>query len=187
MRKPQKQERQMTELEATILAIIGQAGPMTAYDIRKVFADSLTPAWSSSPGAVYPAVRRLKQAGLVDESKPSGSRGRKRINTTAKGRKVLTEWLGTLPPQSAGPTPDPIRTRMYFLGSLTAEQRTLLLSGAIRDTEAALVAARESLHERSRSGRDKLQIWVAEGVLFQLDARLQWLRQLAERVQPEEE
>jgi len=50
------------------LAILGLlAGrPMSGYDLRKVFRTTAMTAFSDSPGAVYPALRRLAQGGLIE-------------------------------------------------------------------------------------------------------------------------
>ena len=51
-------------LALAILGLVSQ-NPMTGYDLRKVF--TTTPMWhmSSSPGAVYPALQRLEEAGWI--------------------------------------------------------------------------------------------------------------------------
>ena len=171
----------MTELGFTILAIIGQQGPLSAYDIRKVFAHSLTPAWSSSPGAVYPSVQRLRAAGLVTQTRPKGARSRQQLTITPRGRKALARWLTELDPELAAPTPDPIRTRLYFLGMLDREQRRQLISDAKRCTQAAIATAEKRLKQRAAEGVDKLQLLAAEGVLYELKARGRWLRSVAGR------
>jgi len=50
------------------LAILGLlAGrPMSGYDLRKVFRTTAMTAFSASPGAIYPALRRLEQDGLIE-------------------------------------------------------------------------------------------------------------------------
>jgi DNA-binding PadR family transcriptional regulator len=172
----------MTELGFTILAIIGQQGPLSAYDIRKVFAHSLTPAWSSSPGAVYPSVQRLKAAGLVTQTRPKGARSRQQLTITSRGRIALLRWLTELNPEIAAPTPDPIRTRLYFLGMLSATQREQLIAEATRCTRAAIATAEQRLRERAEEGVDELQLFAAEGVLSELKARRRWLQGVAERI-----
>jgi DNA-binding PadR family transcriptional regulator len=172
----------MTELDATILAIISHQGPLSAYDIRKVFAQSLTPAWSSSPGAVYPSVRRLAAVGLVTQTDPHGARSRQHLTITQRGRKALAAWLTNLDPEIAAPTPDPIRTRLYFLELLGPGQRRQLIADAIQHTSAAIANAQERLKKRAQEGVDKLQLFAAEGVLYELKARRRWLESVATRI-----
>ena len=81
-------------LTLAILGLISQR-PMTGYDLRKVF--TTTPMWhfSSSPGAIYPALQRLENSGLIkgivegqDTLRP------KRVYTlTEDGRQVLEQSL----------------------------------------------------------------------------------------------
>ena len=69
--------------------------PSSGYDLRKTF--SLTPLvkFSDSPGAIYPALRRLEEAGLVRGRIEDGSglRRRKMFRTTAAGIAELKKWL----------------------------------------------------------------------------------------------
>ena len=172
----------MTELDCTILAIIGQQGPLSAYDIRKVFAQSLTPAWSSSPGAIYPSVRRLAAKGLVAQTDPHGARSRQHLTITQQGRKTLNVWLTRLDPEIAAPTPDPIRTRLYFLELLDPAQRRKLIGEAIQHTSAAIATAQQRLKERAKQGIDKLQLCAGEGVVYELKARQRWLQSVVTRL-----
>jgi DNA-binding PadR family transcriptional regulator len=72
----------MTELKFTILAIVARDGPLSAYDIRKIFARSLTSTWSSSTGSIYPSIRRLQNIGHLASSSPKDGRARKALSVT---------------------------------------------------------------------------------------------------------
>ena len=39
--------------------------PSSGYDLRKVFSSTSMKTYSDSPGAIYPALRRLEHRGLV--------------------------------------------------------------------------------------------------------------------------
>jgi DNA-binding PadR family transcriptional regulator len=168
----------MTELDFTILAIIGRDQPLSAYDVRKVFARSLTPTWSSSTGSIYPSIRRLELAGLAAASPAEGSRSRKLLRITAAGKKAIGEWLTEISPATAGPTPDPVRTRAYFLVSMTPRDRAAFIGNAVRSTEAALAQAGAIRQGRLGGPGDFAQRLASEGVLYELRARLDWLRWL---------
>jgi DNA-binding PadR family transcriptional regulator len=56
--------------------------PMSGYDIRKAFASTSLKHFSSSPGAIYPALRRLEAAGLIE--------GKIERQNTLRPRKVYT-------------------------------------------------------------------------------------------------
>jgi DNA-binding PadR family transcriptional regulator len=69
--------------------------PSSGYDLRKTF--SLTPlvTFSDSPGAIYPALRRLEEARLIRGTIEDGSglRRRKIFRVTAAGIAELRKWL----------------------------------------------------------------------------------------------
>src|SRR5262245_46427278 len=62
----------LSDLELALLGFIREE-PRSGYVLRKAIADF--PQISDSPGAIYPALRRLKTAGLIDCS--GGTTGRK--------------------------------------------------------------------------------------------------------------
>lgn len=166
----------MTELDSTILAIIARDGPFSAYDVRKVFARSLTSTWSSSTGSIYPSIRRLQEAGYVTAGSAKGARARKSLRVTAAGRAAVDAWLRGINAGIAGPTPNPIRTRMYFVGIVDAAERLAVVQQAIESARLALAAAERARVERVAAGAgDALQHLASEGVLFELRARLEWL------------
>jgi DNA-binding PadR family transcriptional regulator len=55
----------LTELEGSVLGMIGVKGPCTPYALRREFLDSPSQYWSASSGAVYPLVLRLEERGLI--------------------------------------------------------------------------------------------------------------------------
>lgn len=170
----------LTELDSCILAVIWRGGPTSAYGVRAHFAGSRTVSWSSSTGTIYPAIRRLRQAGLLEAAAPAGPRKSELLSLTGKGRTALEGWLTNVTPELGSPTADPIRTRVHFLTALDKRARKRVLEeyrvatrSAIASTEAALAAPATTAVDRSeRLG--------ALGVLAELKARLDWL-DLAER------
>jgi DNA-binding PadR family transcriptional regulator len=89
-----KQKADLSTLSLAILGLISQR-PLTGYDLRKVFATTPMGHFSSSPGAIYPALRRIEEAGWIHSDTSEGRTGRQRIvyEITARGRKVLKEHL----------------------------------------------------------------------------------------------
>ena len=83
-----------TTMELAILGLLHQQ-PRSGYDVRKVFATSPMGRYSSSPGAIYPALRRLESRGLV-KGRTDRSRSLKprRIFTVSEqGEQALLEWV----------------------------------------------------------------------------------------------
>lgn len=79
-------------LEYVLLGLLGQ-GSRSGYDLRKVFA--LTPLrhHSDSPGAVYPALRRLQQRRWIDAAPMAGGRRRQELRLNDRGRAAFLAWL----------------------------------------------------------------------------------------------
>ena len=85
--------------------------------------------FSSSPGSIYPALRRLSEEGLVQPSAvPLGRRPRKEFRLTKAGTRRLSAWLHapvTLPELLR--RPGVLALRYSFLP--TAERRAAFLVG----------------------------------------------------------
>ena len=85
---------QPTRLDMALLGLVLEE-PRSGYDLRKVFASTPMGPYSDSPGAIYPALRRLERlrlvTGKVDRSR--SLRPRRLFRTTAAGRDVLAEWV----------------------------------------------------------------------------------------------
>jgi len=174
----------MTELDQIVLAIVARDGPMSAYDVRKVFAGSLTPGWSSSAGSIYPSIRRLESEGLVSIAAPQGARETRKVSINTAGATALGAWLTSDSADIAAATPDPIRTRCYFLSLMEEGERQAFLVSALHHTEAALSAAQNSRGQRQAAGEDPLFHLVSEGVVFQLRARRNWLQSMIDKMPP---
>jgi len=86
-----------TPLSTLRLAILGLlAGePCSGYDLRRIFATTPLGHFSSSPGAVYPALERLAEEGLVRGAveDPAARRPRVVYSLTAAGERALDAQL----------------------------------------------------------------------------------------------
>jgi DNA-binding PadR family transcriptional regulator len=164
-----------TELESCVLGIVWAWGPCTAYVIRKVFLDSLSPYWSGSAGAIYPLVARLEARGLIAARvEPRGGRSRKELTITPDGLAALRSWLRPLPEWTGFVPVDPVRTRMFFLGVLSPEEQEAFLADAEAKARAGVEALREEHEEHLR----KEEVWEARatrGALLVQAARIEWL------------
>jgi DNA-binding PadR family transcriptional regulator len=90
----QKGGKQLTTLEYALLGLVGMS-PMTGYDVHKVFASTPLAHFSSSPGGIYPALRRLARVGLLEARLDTTREARPRrvFSLTAAGERVLDLWL----------------------------------------------------------------------------------------------
>ena len=173
----------LTELEHVVLGVVWRRGPCSAYLVRREFAVSASFHWSSSAGSIYPVVRRLERLGLVQARVQSwGKAGKREIEVTPKGVEALKQWLGDVPPDLAGPSPDFIRTRSNFLGVLAPEERIDFLLRAEAATKAQLPIVEDAV-EVSRTRPSEIEYWASLGGVYELRARLAWLRAVRKGLQ----
>jgi DNA-binding PadR family transcriptional regulator len=85
---------ELTTLEYALLGLVG-AAPMSGYDVHKVFATTPLAHFSSSPGAIYPALRRLEQRGLLTAAldRTRETRPRRVYSLSPAGDGALDQWL----------------------------------------------------------------------------------------------
>jgi DNA-binding PadR family transcriptional regulator len=69
--------------------------PSSGYDLRKVFSSTSMRTYSDSPGAIYPALRRLEQQDLIRGTieEGAGLRRRQIFRLTSKGLSELKQWI----------------------------------------------------------------------------------------------
>jgi DNA-binding PadR family transcriptional regulator len=88
------------ELSPTASVILGMLGwrPMSGYEVKSIVDQSTRFFWAASYGQIYPELRRLSRAGLIEgKSSPQGGRKRNVYRLTAAGRKELEAWLRVEP------------------------------------------------------------------------------------------
>ena len=88
------------QLSPTAYVILGTLGwrPMSGYEIKSIVDESTRFFWAASYGQIYPELRRLAAAGLIDgKASPQGGRRRNVYRLTAAGRKELRAWLDADP------------------------------------------------------------------------------------------
>jgi DNA-binding PadR family transcriptional regulator len=86
--------RKIPPLGYALLGLLQQK-PSSGYDLRKIFSSTSMKTYSDSPGAIYPALRRLEREALIQGAieKGSGLRRRQVFQLTAKGRAELKKWI----------------------------------------------------------------------------------------------
>ena len=89
-----RQKNDLSTLSLAILGLISQR-PLTGYDLRKIFATTPMGHFSSSPGAIYPALRRIEKARWVRSKAGQGKTHRQRMlyEITPRGREVLKQHV----------------------------------------------------------------------------------------------
>jgi len=146
-----KQTLKPTVLNYAILGLIRQE-PLSGYQIRKIFESSPLGNYSSSPGSIYPALKRLDKLGLVEKIMMEG-KNKARIQITPKGLDILKEWL-LLPPHRSimEKNVNELLLRFAFMDPLVKKDQQLRFLTSFRDllkpyiTELKDYRKKESLH-----------------------------------------
>ncbi|MGH9373600.1 MAG: PadR family transcriptional regulator [Vicinamibacterales bacterium] len=83
-----------TPLDHAILGLLHKE-PRSGYALRKVFAETPLSHYSDSPGAIYPALARLRRMGLVTATVQNRQslRPRQEFRLSSAGLKALHEWV----------------------------------------------------------------------------------------------
>nr|BBH85982.1 hypothetical protein KTC_07330 [Thermosporothrix sp. COM3] len=119
-----------------VLGLLAFCGPMTGYDLKRMFDHILSPMWGATQSQIYKELKRMQELGWVEmqreeqESRPD----RKIYSMTEAGREALAHW------QTQPPT--------FF--QLRDELLLKLLFGSFGSPEALLANIREGIrfHEQ---------------------------------------
>jgi len=106
------------ELSATAKVILGMlaARPRSGYEIKQLVDNSTRFFWAASYGQIYPELKRLAEAGLIEGSDASqGARQRTVHRLTAKGKRAVREWIES--PPDVFELRDEGLLKLFFAGS----------------------------------------------------------------------
>jgi DNA-binding PadR family transcriptional regulator len=161
-------ERQLTELEGAVLTEIAFRGCDTAYKVRRAFQLSLNVHWQGSAGAVSPAIRRLKAAGLIAAA-PHPSRAGQLLSPTVAGRAALERWATSIEATTSLGL-DPFRLRSVVWDFLSPAKRRAFFVKLHEASMADLPAFRARV-QADPVGRRQTELAIAV-----IEGRLAWLK-----------
>ena len=82
-----------------MLGLLAFWGPLSGYDIKRLFDHTLAPMWGAAHSQIYKELKRMKDLGWVEmereeqEARPD----RKVYSITEKGQAALRKWQGQAP------------------------------------------------------------------------------------------
>jgi PadR family transcriptional regulator, regulatory protein AphA len=138
------------ELNATAYVILGMVSrePRSGYEIKALVDDTTRFFWAASYGQIYPELKRLSEAGLVEgRDEPRGERRRTVYAITADGEDELRDWLRR-PPETFEMREEGL-LKLFFAGVLPPEEAAQILR--------AMRRYRLELAERLRAIEPKAQ------------------------------
>lgn len=159
-----------------LLGLIHQK-PSSGYDLRKIFTDTPMAGYSDSPGAIYPALRRLEERGLVQGSIVAGSglRQRKVLTITPAGMAELKKWLtGPIVQTDVANHLNELMLRFAFLDGAAGEPATLRF---LQSFEAELKLYVATLNGFLKNHAAKMPVsgrLALESGILGYEAQLQW-------------
>jgi len=173
--EPKQAER--TTLEYALLGLIREK-PRSGYELRKVFVETAMAGYSGSPGAIYPALRRLEADGLIVGTARPGGPGRpgREFRLTPAGEAVLQKWLALpVTRDDVALRLDVLMLRFAFLGFADSPDRTLVFLERLEaELESFLVELEQQL-EAIRSAPLHARLALEAGISSIAD-RLRWTR-----------
>ncbi len=177
-----KSKQSLSELEAFVLGLIWQFGPISPYDIRRHMQRSPSTQWSASAGAIYPLVAKLEKNTLIAAGPAKHDpRGKRIYKVTPAGKIALKSWIG--PPLSAEAitvTYDPLRTRVRFLSVLPPAQQKAWIAAARAglDEVERRILEWDQLYSHPTESESFAGMLTRNGQL-ELEARRKWIEEVA--------
>jgi len=171
-------KQSLTDNEATLLALVARAQPITAYQIAKVYDSSPISNFNTSPGKIYPIIRRLRSAGLLGARPVSGdARGTEQLETTHEGTEALRAWIKEIRPAHLLPE-DPLRTKVQSFDLLSCEERIEWIS----ELKLELLKKLEEVERYGAEVTVPNQELVHENAVSTIRRRMDWLDLVLNRV-----
>jgi DNA-binding PadR family transcriptional regulator len=176
--------QQPTTLEYAILGLTGMS-PMSGYDIHRVFETTPLAHFSSSPGAIYPALRRLAQRGLVDAKLDTRTEARPRrvFALSQKGKGALGAWLrrAVTREELIRGSGAPILRFALAEDRLTPEEVLAYLESYRRALESYLEELEEHARAMAANAGLHLRLALDQGIRG-YQSELEWVKSAAARI-----
>jgi DNA-binding PadR family transcriptional regulator len=132
------------ELSPTAYVVLGMlnGSPKSGYEIKSAVDNSTRFFWAASYGQIYPELRRLTDAGLIEgTAAPRDGRKRTVYKLTATGRKELRAWLRE-PPQTYEMRDEGL-LKLFFAAALPAKDAVNTLEAMRERSQETLERLRE--------------------------------------------
>ena len=124
-------------LRYALLALL-RVGPLSGYDLQKQFSLSVGHVWHAPDSQIYPELRKMEAAGLVEgEEQMRGERGTRRVyHVTEAGDRAFLDWMRA--PLDYSRVRDPAHLRAAYLETTTPDAAREFLRAHIAQWEAEL-------------------------------------------------
>jgi DNA-binding PadR family transcriptional regulator len=170
-------EARVSLLGYALLGLLHQR-PSSGYALRRTFATTPIGTFSDSPGAIYPALRRLEGQGMVRGrmEASAGVRQKQTFRLTAQGLASLKEWLQRpLARADVVRGLDEIMLRFAFMDEVMGAGAAIrLLQSLAQELDAYLPTLRAYLGQHRREMPLSGQLALESGILA-YEAHSRWV------------
>ena len=175
----------LSTLSLAILGLISQK-PMSGYDLRKVFTTTPMGHFSSSPGAIYPALKRLEADNFVaGEIEGQNTLRPRRVYTLTKmGKERLVQRLSEpVTSEDIIWRMDDLILRFPFIGNILGREKTLhFLKVLLQQIEVYIPSLQEHLDNMKDESSPYGTFAMQHGIeTYQAHAR--WARRVIDQLQ----
>jgi PadR family transcriptional regulator AphA len=154
---------QMEQLSATAYVILGMVSrqPRSGYEIKSAVDSTTRFFWAASYGQIYPELKRLSEAGLIEGADaPTGGRRRTVYEITAEGEEELRAWLRQ-PPQTYEMREEGL-LKLFFAAVLPPEEAIEIVR-AMRAHRLAVTEQLRALEPTAKEKADPFPLIVLRG------------------------
>ncbi|WP_165423471.1 PadR family transcriptional regulator [Ktedonosporobacter rubrisoli] len=136
--------REAYPITYSILGLLAIWGPLSGYDIKRLFDHMLSSMWGAAQSQIYKELRRMREIGWVEmereeqESRPD----RKLYSITAEGLSALRKWQ-TQPPE-VFQLRDEMLLKMLFGSFARSADLAQSLRASIAEHETRLLVYRQN-------------------------------------------
>jgi PadR family transcriptional regulator, regulatory protein AphA len=142
------------DLSPTAHVILGMVSrePRSGYEIKALVDRTTRFFWTASYGQIYPELKRLSEAGLIEgRDAPRGERKRTVYAIAPAGTEALKRWLRQ-PPETFELREEGL-LKLFFSGVLPAEDA----AGTLRAMREHRIDVAARLHEIEPKAEEKLE------------------------------
>ena len=177
MTAPNGAGRPLTDFEQVLLGVIHDE-PRSGYGLKKLFSASPAASYQPSPGALYPALRRLEARGLLRaEDTPNGRRAQRMYSVTEAGHAVHLDWLcQPVVPATVGADLGLHLMRFALMANHLPRESVLVFLTQLESALDAFVTAMERyVASGAQSGHPHAELAIEHGIAVHR-ASLEWTR-----------
>lgn len=173
-------------------AILGfiEFRPMTGYDLKKYFDQSVSHFWSATKSHIYQALEKLEQDGFVESHiiPQEGKPNRREYQITETGRTELRRWLTS--PLPLGQLREDWLIQMFFSHNCTNEEIATLVEARMTTIRERLVVYRTVVQDvlaqnaervRVERARQLWQVTLDHGIDY-YEFEIAWLEKTLQRI-----